>query len=200
MSSKVHIIYCHPSKKSTTHAIKEAYVEGLEDKGIEYSITDLYGVNFKTDISEREYLRENNNKKYNLTKEIKKEHKRINNANKLTFIFPLFWMDAPAKLVGYFSRVFTKGFKYGVNDEDNGTMNVMDETNFIITTGSSFDDLKEDGKIDALKTIFVDDRLADKSKKFNMYFFSETSYEKDSELKNKKRYVKKARGIGRKTS
>lgn len=199
MKTKVHIIYCHPSNKSTTHNIKEAYISGLKDNNIEYTLTDLYESNFNPDISEDEYLRENNNIPCKLSEDVEKEQKLINNADVLTFIFPLFWMDAPAKLVGYFSRIFTKGFKYGINEEDTGRMKTLKETNFLITTGSSYKDLKDDKKIDALKTIFIEDRMAGKSEKNRMYFFSETSYEKEKIKHNKQKYAEKARLIGRKT-
>lgn len=199
MKTRVHVIYCHPSTKSVTCLIKEGYLKGLEDNGVEYTLTDLYESNFNSDLSEDEYLRENNNIPYKLSEDVVKEQELINNSDILTFIFPLFWMDAPAKLVGYFSRVFTKGFKYGKDDNDEGFMKTLKQTNFLITTGSSYEDLKRDGKINALKTIFVEDRLAGKSLDNKMYFFSQTSYEKELELHNKYKYAKKARMIGRKT-
>lgn len=196
---KIHVIYCHPSEKSITHDIKEAYLKGLKEKNIEYTITDLYNSDFKTDITEEEYLRENNNVPSVLTDDIKDEHEKINNADVLTFIFPLFWMDAPSKLVGYFSRVFTKGFKYDYDDNTPSTMKVMKETNFLISAGSSFNDLKKDGKVKALETIFIKDRLAGKTLKSNMYFFTETTYEKEVKFANRKQYVKKAEIIGKST-
>lgn len=58
---KVHIIYAHQSKKSITHGIKEGYIQGLTEDGIEYTLTNLYESNFNPDIPEEEYLRENNN-------------------------------------------------------------------------------------------------------------------------------------------
>lgn len=136
---KVHIIYAHPSKKSITRKIKEGYVPGLKEKGIEYTLTDLYESQFNPDITEEEYLRENNNLPSPLSKDIMLEQERINNADILTFIFPLFWMDAPAKLVGYFTRVFTKGFKYDHENGEKSTMKTMKETNFLISAGSGYE-------------------------------------------------------------
>ena len=196
---RVHIIYCHPSKKSVTYKIKEAYIRGLTEKGIVYTITDLYESNFNTDISEEEYLRENNNIDYPLSDDVIKEQEKINNANILTFIFPLFWMDAPSKLVGYFTRVFTKGFKYDYDDGTTATMSTMEETNFLISAGSSYDTLKEDGKVESLETIFVKDRMAGKTKRTNMYFFTETTYIKEKELNKVQKHIKKAERIGKDT-
>lgn len=103
-----------------------------------YTITDLYGSNFNSDIIEEEYLRENYNIPCPLSEDVLLEQERINNADILTFIFPLFWMDAPSKLVGYFARVFTKGFKYGYDGGKSASMRIMIHTNFLISAGSNY--------------------------------------------------------------
>ncbi|WP_296862081.1 NAD(P)H-dependent oxidoreductase [uncultured Methanobrevibacter sp.] len=196
---KVHIVYCHPSEKSITNTIKQGYIDGLEEINISYTITDLYGSNFNSDITEEEYLRENNNIPCPLAEDVLLEQERINNADILTFIFPLFWMDAPAKLVGYFARVFTKGFKYDHENGSKSAMKIMKETNFLISAGSNYDELNHDGKLKALKTIFVEDRMAGKTEKTNMYIFDETTYHKELILKNRKNYALKAKKIGKNT-
>ena len=193
---KVHIIYAHPSKKSITHEIKEGYIQGLTENKIEYTLTDLYESKFNPDITEEEYLRENNNIPSPLSTEILFEQEKINNANILTFIFPLFWMDATAKLVGYFTIVFTKGFKYDHENGSKSTMKILEETNFLISAGSNYEELKNDGKLKALKTIFIEDRMAGKTKKTNMYIFDETTYHKEIILKDRENYRLKAKKIG----
>lgn len=195
MKPKVHIVYCHPSRQSITHTIKEGYIEGLKENNIKYTLTDLYESGFNADMSEEEYLRENNDINCPLTEDVLSEQEKINNADILTFIFPLFWMDAPAKLVGYFSRVFTKGFRYNDDETEEG-MKTLDETNFLISAGSSYADLKKDNKVSALKTIFVDDRMNNKTEKSSMYFFSQTTFKKEKILKNRKRYFNMAKKIG----
>lgn len=174
---KVHIVYCHPSCESLTFELKEYYIRGLKESGIEFTISDLYKDNFNSDISEEEYLREANYIESTVSEDVLKEQQLINDADILTFIFPLFWMDAPSKLVGWFSRVFTYGFRY-YNDDCQESMKTLTEANFIIGTGSGYDDLKADGKIDAIKTIFASDRINNKADKINFYFFSETAHDK----------------------
>lgn len=196
---KVHIIYAHPSKKSITHEIKEGYIQGLKENNVQYTFTDLYESNFNPDISEEEYLRENNNIHSPLSEDVLIEQEKINSADILTFIFPLFWMDAPAKLVGYFTRVFTKGFKYDHEDGSKSTMKTLKETNFLISAGSSYEDLKNDGKLKALETIFIENRMAGKTKKINMHIFDETTYHKEVILNNRKNYHLRAKKIGNNT-
>lgn len=194
---KVHIVFCHPSENSLTYELKESYIKGLKASDINFTVSDLYKKNFKSDMSEKEYLCEANYDESHISDDVLQEQKLINDADILTFIFPLFWMDAPSKLVGWFSSVFTYGFRY-FNDDALSSMKILKEVNFLIGTGSSFKDLKADGKIDAIKTIFSNDRINDKAENINFYFFSETSHDKiTDELKI--HYVNQVFEIGKNT-
>ena len=55
---KVFIVYCHPSEDSFTRNVRDAFIKGIVDSGNEYIMSDLYKMNFKTDMSEKEYLRD----------------------------------------------------------------------------------------------------------------------------------------------
>ena len=55
---KVLVVYCHPSKNSFTHTIKESFIRGLEDAGHSYEVSDLYAQGFDPVMSESEYIRE----------------------------------------------------------------------------------------------------------------------------------------------
>ena len=51
---KVFIVYCHPSEDSFTRNVRDSFIKGVVDSGNEYVISDLYKMNFKTDMSEKE--------------------------------------------------------------------------------------------------------------------------------------------------
>ncbi|WP_455645433.1 NAD(P)H-dependent oxidoreductase [Methanosphaera sp.] len=192
---KVHIIYAHPSNKSLTYKIKESYIKGLKQSNTKYTISDLYAQNFNPDMTEEEYLRESNYTLDTIKDEnILKEQELINNADILTFIFPLFWMDAPAKLVGWFTRVFTHGFRYHM-EENKESMKTIDKVNFLIITGSGYEDLKQDGKIKTLETIFKEDRISNKARKVEFTYFSSASHEKISKTQEDN-YIEQAYKIG----
>ena len=55
---KVFIVYCHPSEDSFTRHIRDSFIKGIVDSGNEYILSDLYKMNFNSDISERQYLRD----------------------------------------------------------------------------------------------------------------------------------------------
>jgi NAD(P)H dehydrogenase (quinone) len=52
------IIYCHPSKKSYTYYILEKIITQFSQLNWNVKISDLYKLNFKSDMSEEEYARE----------------------------------------------------------------------------------------------------------------------------------------------
>lgn len=76
--------------------MRYAFIKGITDSGNEYIMSDLYRMDFKSDMTEEEYLRDAN---YRASSYI-----------------------APAKLVGWFDRVWTYGFAYG-----DKTMKMMDK-------------------------------------------------------------------------
>ena len=50
---KVHIVFCHPSENSLTYELKESYIKGLKASDINFTVSDLYKKNFKSDILRR---------------------------------------------------------------------------------------------------------------------------------------------------
>src|SRR5690554_2792521 len=116
----VFIVYAHPSEESFTHAVLKTFIEGIKKAGHTYEISDLYKMDFKSDMDIQEYERESG---YNLLRDVpndvKNEQEKINRANVLVFIYPVWWSDCPAKLKGWFDRVYTLGYAYSYeNGED----------------------------------------------------------------------------------
>ena len=59
----------------------------------------------KTDMSEKEYLRDSNySTEPGLESDVLAEQTKINSADAIVFIYPVFWTEASAKLVGWFDR------------------------------------------------------------------------------------------------
>ena len=57
---KAFIVYCHPSEDSFTRNIRDAFINGIIDSGNEYILSDLYKMNFSSDMTEKEYQRDAN--------------------------------------------------------------------------------------------------------------------------------------------
>ena len=158
---KVQIIYCHPSKKSYTFEILNQLKSSLEKEGLEYEISDLYAMNFKTDMTEEEYEREGfANFEIPIPNDVKNEHKKIENADCLIFLYPVWWSDCPSKLKGWFDRVYSVGYAYGYTDPNqNDKMKILKYGLVICTAGHPDEFLNEIGIAESMRNVMIDDRL-----------------------------------------
>ena len=164
------IVYCHPSKNSFTHTVKESYVQGLKDAGHQVVISDLYAGGFNPVMSEAEYIREGFYKlEEPVAEDVREEQKKINNADVIAFIYPDFWTASPAMLEGWFQRVWTYGFAYG----NQPSMKTLNKAIFLITMGGSLKDEIRREQLQAMKTIMIGDRIRNRAKECEVHVFDE---------------------------
>ena len=155
----VFIVYAHPSEDSFTSRVRDEFINGLKAGNHTFEISDLYKMNFNSDMSEPEYLREANyDEKAPLSEDVINEQEKINRCDAIVFIYPVFWTDAPAKLVGWFDRVWTYGFAYG-----NRTMKKLKKALVLCVAGHTLEHLKEYGHYESLKTVMLGDRIFDRA-------------------------------------
>ncbi|MBP3603027.1 MAG: NAD(P)H-dependent oxidoreductase [Lachnospiraceae bacterium] len=170
---KVLVVYCHPSKTSFTYRVYEKFLKGLQDAGHEVTISDLYEMDFKTDLSEEEYLRETYYRaELPVAEDVKAEQEKIQTSDAIAFIYPIFWTEAPAKLVGWFDRVWSTGFAYAPNPE----MKVLDKALFIACAGKSLESLEETGEKSAMETVMLGDRIRTRAIEKQMVIFDNITH------------------------
>jgi len=163
----VFIVYTHPAEDSFTRHLRDAFIKGLLDGNHTYEISDLYKMNFQSDITEQEYLRESNYMEdVPLPDDVITEQEKINRCDIIVFIYPVFWTEAPSKLVGWFDRVWTYGFAYG-----NRTMKKLKKALVLCVAGHTLENLVEYGHIKAMKTVMIKDRVFDRAESSEMYVF-----------------------------
>lgn len=173
---KIQIIYCHPSKKSYTFEILIQLKSNLKQAGIEYEISDLYAMDFKTDMTEEEYEREGLlNMELPIPNDVKDEHKKIEKADCLIFLYPVWWSDCPSKLKGWFDRVYSVGYAYGHQDSNQSDkMKILSYGLVICTAGHPNDFLKEIGIAESMRNVMIDDRLGKRFKNKEMIILGGT--------------------------
>lgn len=190
---KVFIVYCHPSEDSFTKNMRDAFIMGVTDSGNDYVISDLYKMDFQTDITEEEYLRDANYRNTPVVAEdVLAEQEKINSADAIAFIYPVFWTEAPAKLVGWFDRVWSYGFAYGEK-----TMKVLDKAMILCSAGNSIKRLEEFGLLDSMKRVMLGDRLFGRAKQMEFIVFDNTSRENKLRVKNWDTNLQKAYEAGK---
>ena len=190
---KVFIVYCHPSEDSFTKNMCEAFIKGITDSGNEYIISDLYRMNFKSDMTKEEYLRDANYRTApDVAEDVRAEQEKINSADAIAFIYPVFWSEAPAKLVGWFDRVWTYGFAYGEK-----TMKMLDKAVILCSAGNSIERLEQFGILESMKKVMLGDRLFGRAKQTDFIVFDSTSRENELREKNWDANLQKAYEIGK---
>jgi NAD(P)H dehydrogenase (quinone) len=185
---KVFIVYCHPSDDSFTKNMCDSFIKGIIDSGNEYIISDLYRMEFDPNMTEKEYLRDAYYRTTpDIADDVQAEQKKINSADAIAFIYPVFWTEAPAKLVGWFDRVWSYGFAYG-----DKTMKLLDKAIILCSAGNSIEHLKQFGLLDSMKNVMLGDRLFGRVKKSEFIVFDCTSRENELRNINWDKNIKKA--------
>ena len=190
---KVFIVYCHPSEDSFTRNMRDAFIRGVTDSGNEYIMSDLYKMGFDPVMTEQEYLRDAN---YRNTPEVADdvlaEQQKINSSDAIAFIYPVFWTEAPAKLVGWFDRVWSYGFAYGEK-----TMKVLDKAVILCSAGNPLERLEQFGLLESMKRVMLGDRLFGRAKETDFIVFDSTSREKELREMNWESNLQKAYEAGK---
>jgi NAD(P)H dehydrogenase (quinone) len=171
------IVYSHPSKRSFTYQVFEKLKKGLLESGHDLEVSDLYGINFRSDMSEEEYNREGFEKTaLPIPEDVKMEQQKIEKADCIVFIYPVWWSDCPAKLKGWFDRVFTVGYAYGYDDigQSEQNMKTIKYGLVICTAGHPNDFLNQIGISESMRNVMIDDRLGKRFDRKEMIILGNT--------------------------
>jgi NAD(P)H dehydrogenase (quinone) len=170
---KVFIVYAHPGGEvSFTRDALENFTRGLTDAGHSYVISDLYKMNFQADFSEAENFRETKLRlDLPVPADVLVEQEKVNSSDAIVFVYPLFWADVPAKMKGWFDRVWTYGFAYG----DNRTMKVLEKGLVLCVAGNTKKHIEDCGQLEAAKLTMLQDRLFDRVKSKQLIIMDGTS-------------------------
>ncbi|UCF05399.1 MAG: NAD(P)H-dependent oxidoreductase [bacterium] len=157
----VYILYAHPAKESFCRSVLEAFTRGLSDVGHTYEIGDLYAMNFESEMDFDQYLREIGlDPDAPVPDDVKTEQEKIGRADALAFVYPVWWSDCPAKLKGWFDRVYTYGYAYFYDEnEERYTKIDIKKALVICSAGHTIEHLEEIGIAGSMRRIMLDDRL-----------------------------------------
>ncbi len=176
----VFIVYCHPSKDSFTRHVRDHFLQGARDAGHTCVVSDLYRMRFQSDMTEAEYARDAHYRDCDaLAPDVIAEQRKINASDAVAFIYPVFWTEAPAKLVGWFDRVWTCGFAYAPQ-----RMKQPEKALVLCTAGNARAHLESFGLLAAMKKVMLGDRLFGRVKASEFMVLDGMTREFDSRTEN----------------
>ncbi|MCC9063456.1 NAD(P)H-dependent oxidoreductase [Flavobacterium piscisymbiosum] len=103
------IVYAHPNSGSLNHFFKQTVLESLQESGEEIAIRDLNEINFNPVLSLEDMTGQRMGK---VADDVQTEQDFITWADRIIFIYPIWWTGMPAIMKGYIDRVFSYGFAY----------------------------------------------------------------------------------------
>jgi len=105
------VVVSHPDPKSLTHAVAQAFAEGVAHSGEHTAeIANIDAERFQPAFSQADrsaYLLQEP-----LPSDIVREQARIDRADALTLVYPVYWWSFPGQLKGWIDRVFSNGWAY----------------------------------------------------------------------------------------
>jgi NAD(P)H dehydrogenase (quinone) len=157
----VYIVFSHPSKRSFTWEVLNAFTRGLRDAGHSFEIGDLYQMNFSSDMDLAQYERETSmHPDAPVPEDVRLEQSKIDRADALAFVYPVWWSDCPAKLKGWFDRVLSFGYAYSYSDSQHVTSRIKTAKALVLCpAGHTVEHLEEIGIAESMRRVMLNDRL-----------------------------------------
>lgn len=105
------IVVSHPDPKSLTHAVARSFAEGVAESGHHSTeIADLTAEGFQPTFNPTDrsaYFLQSP-----LPADVLREQARIDRADALVLVYPVYWWSFPGQLKGWIDRVFSNGWAY----------------------------------------------------------------------------------------
>ena len=157
----LYVVFAHPSKGSFSYAVLQAFARGLREAGHTFEMGDLYEMGFESELDEGQYFRELGlDPDAPVPDDVKAEQDKIDRADALAFVYPVWWSDCPAKLKGWFDRVLTYGYAYFYDaDEQRSSRIAIEKAVVLCSAGHPIEHLEEIGIAESMRRIMLNDRL-----------------------------------------
>jgi NAD(P)H dehydrogenase (quinone) len=112
-TQKALVLMAHPAESSLTRAVTSAIIDALKARGHDAEMVDLAAERFNPIFGPADHAAFAG--KASLPDDVRKEQRRINRADHLILVYPVYWWAMPALLKGWIDRVFVAGWAF---DED----------------------------------------------------------------------------------
>ncbi|MCV4288543.1 NAD(P)H-dependent oxidoreductase [Pseudomonas capsici] len=147
------IVVAHHDPQSLTHSLAAQVAEGLKlaDPGHTFEIADLYAESFDPvfNLADHAVLRE----KASPPVDVLAEQARIDRADALVLVYPVYWWSMPGLLKGWIDRVFSNGWAFDFSN-DAGLLKKLGHLNvhLIGVAGADAGTYEKYGYLNAMET------------------------------------------------
>lgn len=104
------VVVAHADQQSFTHAVTAEVAKGITHSGHTIEIADLSEQGFDPRFGAADLAKFRNQS--DVPGDVRAEQQRIERADALVLVYPIYWWSFPALLKGWVDRVFTNGWAY----------------------------------------------------------------------------------------
>jgi NAD(P)H dehydrogenase (quinone) len=104
------VVVAHPDPNSLSHAVAQALADGVSGAGHTVEIADLAREGFDPRFSLNDLAV--HRREIAQPADIAAEQARIDRADALVLVYPIYWWSMPALMKGWIDRVFANGWAY----------------------------------------------------------------------------------------
>lgn len=153
---KLLTVFSHPVPDAYPTAVMRAFHEPFKEAGHDIDILDLHREGFDPRFTVDDHSHFWGGP---VSEEVAAAHRRVEAADRLAFVYPVYWWGMPAMMKGWIERVFTGGwaYQYGQGVADRGSAPLHSLLRNIPTTligigGSKEHTYRKYGYDDAMRT------------------------------------------------
>ena len=104
------VVVAHPDPASLSHAVAQALADGVSGSGHSVEIADLAREGFDPRFSLNDLAV--HRREIAQPADIAAEQARVDRADALVLVYPIYWWSMPALMKGWIDRVFSNGWAY----------------------------------------------------------------------------------------
>ncbi|AEI92179.1 NAD(P)H-dependent oxidoreductase [Roseobacter litoralis] len=142
----------HPNPTSFSAAVAQRFMEGAQAAGHTVELTDLHAEGFNPLWSMEDIERDAQARD---PADVVAEQARIERADALCLVFPLFWWGMPSMMKGWVDRVWTWGWAYDQLDDPNRSLLRPRSGVLLVPAGARSDEMDAAGYKAALETVWM---------------------------------------------
>lgn len=153
---RVLIVLSHPNSGSFSHAVAEAFAAGATEAGHDVEVADLSAEGFDPRWSEADVAMDQGGP---VPADVLAEQARLERADALCLVFPLYWYGMPALLKGWIDRVFTYGWAYDQVGDPSKSLLPARPCVLLVPAGANPEAWEAEGTRVAMERIWIDGTL-----------------------------------------
>ncbi|WP_297777558.1 NAD(P)H-dependent oxidoreductase [uncultured Roseovarius sp.] len=142
----------HPNPVSFSAAVAQNFMAGARAAGHCVELADLHAEGFDPRWSIADIEAEIGAKP---SADIVKEQERIERADAICLVFPLFWWGMPSMTKGWIDRVWSWGWAYDQLNDPEQSLQRPRSGVLLIPAGGRSDEMQQEGYLSALETAWI---------------------------------------------